>query len=266
MKKIHIVSCSPRSGTTLLQELMTTCFRIDGYCEHEKSIFRAHQLSGEVVCTKSPLEVPYVAGLLRLDPALSVIYLLRDPRSVVCSRHGKARDSYFSNLQVWQEFEAHRLALEGHPRFLTVRYEDLVSHPDREQERIRKFLPFLEQVHQFSQFHLHAKPSADTHTALNGLRPISADGLDRWRQELPRLKAQINRHGSISAALIRAGYETDSAWEQLLEGVAPGDAASVMDADFTSGHSAKMRYRVLRKLFAYAAGRWWRKLSGRAAA
>ena len=39
MRRIHIVGSSPRTGTTLLTELLTCCFQPEGFCEHELSIF-----------------------------------------------------------------------------------------------------------------------------------------------------------------------------------------------------------------------------------
>ena len=34
-RHLHIVACSPRSGTTLLHEAMVTCFRADKHYDHE---------------------------------------------------------------------------------------------------------------------------------------------------------------------------------------------------------------------------------------
>ena len=39
MRRIHIVGCGPRTGTTLMAELMGTCFDINASCQHEESVF-----------------------------------------------------------------------------------------------------------------------------------------------------------------------------------------------------------------------------------
>ena len=251
-RHIHIVACSPRSGTSLLQELMTTCFRIDDFCAHERSIFRTAGMCGEVVCTKNPREVPYMPWALRLNPDLYVIYVLRDPRSVIVSRHKQSPGQYYSSLKVWQEFESYRRRLEGHQRFLVVKYEDLVTMPDVVQERIRLLLPFLEQRCSFSEFHRYAQPSERTTRALNGLRPVSADRLLEWQKHLPRIKAQLERFGDISTELVALGYEPDSKWTDQLRDVKPRYFDSVLDETWSSVSTFKMKYRILRKVIVYA--------------
>jgi len=253
-KHIHIVACSPRSGTSLLQELMTTCFHVDNYCGHEQSIFRSAGMTGEVVCTKNPSEVPYMPWALKVNPNLYVIYVLRDPRAVVVSKHSKHKqspDMYYSCLGVWKNYEAYRKRLMAHERFLVVRYEDLVSNPDHEQSRINSFLPFLDRKCSFSAFHEHAAPSESTTVAMNGLRPVSTGRLKGWQKHLPRLKAQLERFGNISDDLVELGYEPNAAWEQQLEGVVAASYDSVLDKRLKSLSSLKMKYRIFRKITVY---------------
>jgi hypothetical protein len=254
-KHIHIVACSPRSGTSLLQELMTTCFRIDDFCAHERSIFRTAGMHGGVVCTKNPREVPYMPWTLRLNPDLYVIYVLRDPRSVIVSRHKQFPDQYYSNLRVWREFESYRRRLEGHKRFLVVKYEELVTAPDAVQENIKLLLPFLEERCAFSEFHRHARPSERTARALNGLRPVAADRLLEWQKHLPRVKAQLQRFGDVSTELVALGYESDPKWEDQLGDVEPMYVDSVLDKTWRSMSTFKMQYRVFRKVLVYAVER-----------
>jgi hypothetical protein len=254
-KHIHIVACSPRSGTSLLQELMTTCFRIDDFCAHERSLFRTAGMHGDVVCTKNPREVPYMQWALLLNPDLYVIYVLRDPRSVIVSKHRQSPDQYYSSLKVWREFESYRRKLEGHQRFLVVKYEEFVTAPDVVQERIRLLLPFLEERCSFSEFHRYASPSERTARALNGLRPVSADRLVEWEKHLPRVKAQLQRFGDISAELVELGYEPDSNWMDQLRGVEPMYFDSVLDDTWRSMSTFKMKYRVFRKVVVYAVER-----------
>ncbi len=44
MERIHIVGAS-RSGTTLMHELMTTCFKIDGATKEEVRLWRLYDTS-----------------------------------------------------------------------------------------------------------------------------------------------------------------------------------------------------------------------------
>jgi len=230
---------------------MTTCFHIDDYCDHEQSIFRSAGMKGEVVCTKNPTEVPYMPWALKINPSLYVIYVLRDPRGVIVSKHKRSPDTYYSSLGVWQEYDSYRKHLMRHERFLVVKYEDLVSNPDQVQCSIRSFLPFLNQKCLFSEFHQYAAPSESTTNAMNGLRPISTDRLKGWQMHLPRVKAQLERFGDISDDLVELGYESDSAWKQQLEGVEAKSYESVLDKKLRPSFSLKMKYRIFRKMVVY---------------
>lgn len=248
MQRVHIVGISPRSGTTLLAELMVSCFEFDGWAEHEMGIHSAPSVPVARFCSKQPAEVDEALRALRYDPNLWVICMLRDPRDVVVSRHRRAPDAYWAHLG----FVKRRAALlqAGAPpaRFLLVRYEDLVSDPDAVQARIEREIPFLVRRSAFSAFHKVAAPSEKSVLALNGVRRISTDSIGRWRQELPRLKAQIERHGSIDDLLIRFGYEKDAAWASVLDGVTPNNGRSFFEDKPPQGFVKTTRRRLRGKL------------------
>src|SRR5262245_13347049 len=86
VKRLHLVGC-PRSGTTLMMELMKTCFKHDACCEHEESLF--HEPSGNpgLYFSKQPTDIRYLHRVFLRDPNLFVVNLLRDPRDVISSRH-----------------------------------------------------------------------------------------------------------------------------------------------------------------------------------
>lgn len=189
---------------------------------------------------------------LMLNPNLYVIYLLRDPRSVIVSKHKQSPDQYYSSLKVWREFESYRRKLEGHKRFMVVKYEDLVTTPDVVQKSIVSRFPFLGKRCLFSEFHHYAKPSERTSAALNGLRPVSADRLMEWKNHLPRIKAQLERFGDISSELVELGYEPDLSWKDQISSVTPMYFDSVMDETWHSASTFKMKYRIFRKVFVYA--------------
>ena len=149
-RHLHIVSCSPRSGTTLLHEAMVTCFRIDRHYDHELRFNLVSGEPGEIVLTKRPKDIMYMPAVID-DPELYVIYVLRDPRDVIVSRHGKSRDLYYSNIRLWREMHGYAKTLYGHPRFLEVRYETFVTDPDAVQADIAAKFPWLESRYRFSE-------------------------------------------------------------------------------------------------------------------
>jgi hypothetical protein len=220
VKRLHIVGC-PRSGTTLLMELVSTCFASSGYCDHELSIFAALEDPGELYFTKQPNDIKQIGYIFPRDPSLHVIYMGRDPRAVITSKHRGAPGQYFCNYRVWSECDQAAQRFRGHPRFLALRYEDLVRDADGVQRSIREHFPFLEQRYLFSEYHLHARPSDDASRAMNGLREVNPDSLQKWRQHLPRVAEQLQRYPQMAADLVRLGYEPDEAWLSELHGVQP---------------------------------------------
>ncbi|WP_231362688.1 sulfotransferase domain-containing protein [Thioalkalivibrio sp. ALMg13-2] len=230
MLRIHIVGSGPRTGTTLLAEAMGACFEIDEYCEHEAPVSREPALGAEVALTKEPADISVVRWPLQLDPSLHVICIVRDPRDSIVSVHRRAPDRYYSNLRFWKVFVRHFRYLESHPRFHGVRYEDLVHNPDAIQERLERRVPGLVRRHAFSQFHEVARPGEKSVRALHRMRPMDSASVGHWRDHLPRVKQQILEHGEISADLVRFGYEADSSWEAMLDGVEPGGFKSVLSA------------------------------------
>ena len=220
MKRLHIVGC-PRSGTTLLMELISTCFASAGYCEHEISVFAPVPANDGPYFTKQPNDIKQLGHIFHRDSQLHVIYMGRDPRAVITSKHRENPEQYFCNYRVWSECDRAAQAYLGHPRFLALRYEDLIASADGLQASIASHFPFLQQLHLFSEYHLHAKPSEASQRAMNGLRAINPQSLSKWREHLPRVAEQLQRRPAMSADLIRLGYECDDSWQQVLQDVEP---------------------------------------------
>ena len=170
-KHIHIVACSPRSGTTLLHEAMVTCFRTNKHYDHEIRFHLVTAKNNDVVITKRPKDTLYMPGVID-DPNLYVIYVTRDPRDVIVSRHGKSEDMYYSNIRLWRELHACARSLFGHDRFLNIRYEDFVNNPDATQSQITAKFPWLEKQHKFSEYHEHAQVSEKSKVAMFSLPAI----------------------------------------------------------------------------------------------
>jgi hypothetical protein len=248
--RIHIVGCAPRSGTTLVYELITHCFEVQPFGKHEMSLFVDLKPRPPVYCSKSPNELVHVARVLRFDPSLYAIYVLRDPRDVVVSRHSKFPDKYWVDMSIWLRNQKLANKLGKNKRFITVRYEDLVSDPDAVQNLLCERMPFLNKLHDFSAYSELVKPSPDALLALRGVRPISQQSVGNWRNHLPRLKAQIQTYRPISEDLVRLGYETDDAWTSQLDGIVPNFERAARTASPVENPSGICRafFRIRRRL------------------
>jgi len=244
MHRIHIVGCSSRSGTTLLMELMKNCFDIDLFAEHEDRILNFPTKKCKIFLTKKPGDIIKIEPILRVMKNLSVIYMVRDPRDVIVSKHRKNPDLYWTGLGFWKAYTPIGKKLESHPRFLTIRYEDLTSNPNKVQCFIQEKIPYLKQTRLFEEFNEKISVSKKSIEALNGVRAVSTSRIGNWRNHLPRIKEQIRKHGSISDDLIYYGYEKDENWLNILE--------NVEDVNYESFLSEYPQFRKFKKWrFAY---------------
>lgn len=218
MKRVHVTSCI-RSGTTLLVEMMRFGFESDGPWEHETSLLGSLPNDLDVCITKHPGELDLLARLLPHDPSLHGLYVMRDPRAVITSIHRKARDCYATNLAHWKRCDQQASQLRLGERFVRVRYEMLVSEPDMVQEQLARAFPFLIAKAPFSSFQQTASLSDDANDALNGIRPVTTERIESWRNHLSRVKEQFAQHPDLPDLLISNGYERDAQWLSMLDGV-----------------------------------------------
>ena len=221
MKHLHIVSLSPRSGTTLLMELMTCSFEIDMFPEHEARIGEVPMGNCSVYLTKSPKDVVVIGPIVKIFKNIFTIVVLRDPRDSAVSVHSSDPSNYYGTLEYWHNYLPYFEKFKNHKRVLTIRYEDLVSNPDEIQRTIQNKFPFLKQKDLFSNYLKHANPTGKSKLALNGLREIEKKSIGNWKNHLARLKGEILKHGAISQGLIDYGYESDANWEKTLDKVEP---------------------------------------------
>lgn len=220
MQRLHIVGC-PRSGTTLMMELMVTCFMKSAFCDHEMSLFDEPENNPKLFFSKQPSDIKFLEHVFPKDPTLYVLYMVRDPRSVITSIHGSRPDEYFCNYRAWQACADAATGYENQTRFLKVRYEDLVEDPDAVQRVIMEKFSFLKKIHNFSEYEKKAKPSGDALTAMSGLRAVDKSRVSGWHAHLPRVKAELLKSQSMIDALIVNGYEPNRQWTKLLDDVDP---------------------------------------------
>jgi len=202
-------------------EQVSTCFDSDGHCEHEKSIFDPVAQPGGIYISKQPNDIKHLRHIFHRDGGLHIIYMVRDPRSVITSKHRGASEQYFCNYRVWRECERAAADYDGHPRFLRLRYEDLVADPDAVQARIQAHFTFLTRRHAFSDFHRFSRPSNASERAMGGVRKVDQASLSKWQQHLPRLAHQLKLHPALGDDLVRLGYEPDRQWLAILDAVEP---------------------------------------------
>lgn len=225
-------------------ELLLACYEIEGFGDHETSVFRRSPPGSEIVCSKNPGDLLCVGPLLRIDPSLWVIVMIRDPRDVIVSRHARDPATYWAHLGFWMRRRRAAQRVSRLPRVLEIRYEDVIGDPERVQNRIERHMPFLRRRAEFTEFPEIANPSEDARAALGGVRPLTPSSIGAWRRHKPRVVAQLMTHGSIDRDLVRYGYETDDSWHSELAGVVPENGST----HFPERESlARRAFRFLRR-------------------
>ena len=215
---VHIVGCH-RSGTTLMMELMAACYAFDDRAVHERSLFDCGPRMGTYL-SKKPPDTIRIGRIFEQDDRVFVIAMVRDPRAVITSRHPSRPDVFFSGFARWLDYIEEIERKREHPRWLVVRYEDLLRDPASVQSRIDARFGFLRRRGRFEQYPEGVDASDLAVESLNGIRPFDTERIDAWRDELPRVKGQLEAHPEMARHLIALGYEPDDAWLGALEAVA----------------------------------------------
>ncbi len=116
-------------------------------------------------------------------PDASVIHILRDPRDAVASmlRMPWAPKNVVSNTRLWLSFNLGAQRSSVNPRYLLVRYEELVSHPEVELHRI---CAFLGEEYSPAMLEPNFDPAVNLFWFRRAEEPVTTERLGKWREEL----------------------------------------------------------------------------------
>lgn len=254
MNRIHIIGTGPRTGTTLMAEAINACCNIDYATEHEDRLYARPSEPCSLYMTKNPSDLLIVWPSLLVDPSLYIICMIRDPRDAIVSKHSKNKSLYWSTLRYWKMFYPLLKKYRHHPRFIEVKYEDFVADPDGTQKQLLEQISCMKQNHKFSDYHEVAQPSVEAQKALLKIRPIGPQGIGAWKDNLSRIKQQIDIHGDITEDLVELGYENSSEWLSIMDDIEPYQGDSHLPEFFSASelkHRTKYRYiEALRRILA----------------
>ena len=168
---LHVMGC-PRSGTTLMAEMIHACYKGIDYPRHEENIFRVPVNRRRIRLSKKPNDLLWIRPVLENCTDLYGIVMLRDPRAVITSEHGGHPGLYFCNYPVWKRAARRLNVLRDNPRCLVVSYEQLIRDPKTVQKTIEARFPFLQRCHDFRDFHRYSRAGDDATRALGGIREL----------------------------------------------------------------------------------------------
>jgi hypothetical protein len=218
--RTHVVMCGfPRSGTTLLQLMMETAYPNARTFHRERAALAAVQNTWpgrhELMITKRPDDLFWLDEVRERyrdrRPRPLFIISVRDPRAVLTSVHAK-KSGYCVPPEKWRAAYEHIQYNLQFDDVITVEYREVIEQPQQVQERLSSFIGSSPKA-SFDEY-LSSVPSDFDTTALNGVRPLDASGLDRWRapKHADRIRQLLRELPELPDRLIEMGYEADTAW------------------------------------------------------
>lgn len=160
-------------------------------------------------------------------PKASFIHMIRDGRDTVCSLRTHPRHKVVNGALVelntrhpvepcvrrWVEYVQAGLEHRSDPRYLEVRYEDLVAHPRATLERVFAFVgePFEERVLNFHEVEGGSRDFTNNPQNPEANRPVYTKAVSRWRSDFSAPEvATFKRLGG--ALLVELDYVKDDNW------------------------------------------------------
>ena len=214
LPKRVIICGSPRSGTTLMNELMR-CYSDTFVMNREELALRFPYLlvKEKYIVTKHPLDFSNLDEIIDTFDEPFIIFLQRDPRDVIVSRHYTNKDRYLVNFPLWKKAINAFDGLDYENKIL-VRYEKLIENPYNIQLKIADRLKVRVSA-EFGDFYMKTDKKHQDIKSLGGIRPIDPNNRGKHMQEQhrDRIREQLKRFPELSDYLIKYGYEKDREWE-----------------------------------------------------
>lgn len=139
---------------------------------------------------KTPQTINILPYLWELFPTAKFVHLIRDGRDVACSIIPKpwgpmnVKDAARRWVQCIQAGVAHRDDTE---RYMEVRYEDLVHHPERELRRVMTFVGEEFEPRQLAYHeHDYDMPKETEASADQVARPLYTSAIGRYERDLSK--------------------------------------------------------------------------------
>jgi protein-tyrosine sulfotransferase len=158
-------------------------------------------------------------------PNSKFIFLIRDPRDVIASVYKspfKSCFNYKSCSLEWQERMLQGILAEqalGKGRVLTIRYEDLVSHPDREVKLICGYLGVEYDGNMLDFFNKNAAQNISSQGHhLNAKNPISTSSIGGYKNKLSN-KDILRIDNELRSLMTIFGYKVDSKYTPRLKNI-----------------------------------------------
>jgi hypothetical protein len=174
------------------------------------TVLHAEQAGKARWVEKTPRHLLMTDSIRSLWPDACIVRIVRDPRDVALSLSGMpfAKASPVGNLvRIDQDDRASRARIRSDPRAMTLRYEDLVSKPERELRRVCDFIGEQYEPTMLDSRDTAANVAADHEWWKESVAgPLETSRIGRWKQEMaPDVQGLASLH--LCDYLREHGYE-----------------------------------------------------------
>ncbi len=176
---------------------------------------------------KSPRNVQVLDYVFRSFPKARFIHVIRDGRDVACSlrtfpRHEvvegelvplETRNPLEPGIERWVSDITAALPYRSDPRYLEVRYEDVVASTRETIAKVLEFAgePWDEAVLRHSEFDTTSRDVAKFPQNPEATRPVTDESIGRWKRDLTREEQEVFKE-LAGGLLVELGYENSSDW------------------------------------------------------
>ena len=176
---------------------------------------------------KSPMNVLHINRIFKYFPNARFVHMIRDGRDTACSlKHfpntrvveGEVIKLDTNNplnecIQRWVHDVRKGIEWRRDPRYMEVKYEDLVSEPEKTIREVLDFLnePWDENVLNYHQIQSSSRSKEKIPQNISAQKPIYKSAYGRWKNEFTEEDKTLfkNLAGDL---LIELGYEKDNDW------------------------------------------------------
>jgi hypothetical protein len=177
----------------------------------------------KVLGDKNPLYSVFIDDLLEVFPEARFIHLVRDHRdNIVSNQRVFIKQSTAYLAEGWKRYnqEIERVKKQHPEKFYTVRYEDLVSQPERYVKELCAFAgmdfypAMLDSYKKVNEIYEKTGSKSIAHLFANMMQPVNTSRLDKWKEIMTREEIEIADHiaGNVAATY---GYSSASAQKRI---------------------------------------------------
>lgn len=212
MKYILICGCA-RSGNTLMSFACAAGFervyRHPGE-ENPMSVDADDPSKYDWIVSKRPKLEKKVAKLLEKYQDFYAIYMLRDPRAVLVSKHPMSKKKYYTEPERWIESVKRLSEYENHNKVIVVKFEDLIQHPLKCQSEIAAKFGLKKTVGFDKCYEMFEAIDKKGTKSMHGARKLDPGRIESWKdskQDSKYVEYVINKYKLIPELMEKYGYQ-----------------------------------------------------------